>query len=148
MRKNVFGRKFSRDTNERKALFKGLMSSLIINGRIKTTEPKAKAIKADVDKVITKVKKNGEAAGRLLYGILNSQAIGKLINDVAPRFKDRNGGYTRIMRMGRRFGDNAMEVVMEFTEQPKAVAVQATVVKKIKVKKTKVKIKTKALKKS
>jgi len=144
MRKNVFGRKFSRDTNERKALFKNLISSLIINGRIKTTEPKAKAIKADVDKVITKVKKNGEMARRVLYGALNSQAIEKLINDVAPRFKDRNGGYTRIMRMGRRFGDNAMEVIMEFTEQPKAVAVQATISKEVKNKKPKAITKAKA----
>lgn len=121
MKKNIFGRKFSRDTNERKALFKNLISSLIINDRIRTTEPKAKAIKGDVDKVITKVKKNGALAKRLLIPILNSQAVEKLINDVAPRFKNRNGGYTRIIRIGRRFGDNAMEVVMEFTEQPKAL---------------------------
>lgn len=137
MKKNIFGRKFSRDTNERKALFKNLISSLVINGRIKTTEPKAKAIKADVDKVITKVKKNGDLAKRLLSGILNSQAIDTLVNDVAPRFKDRNGGYTRIIKIGRRFGDNAMEVVMEFTEKPKAVAVQATVSKETKATKPK-----------
>lgn len=129
MKKNVFGRKFNRDTNERKALFKGLISSLVLNERIKTTEPKAKAIKADVDKVITKVKKNGELARRLLSGILNPRALEKLVNDVAPRFKERNGGYTRIIRIGRRFGDNAMEVVMEFTEKPKAVTVQGTVAK-------------------
>lgn len=132
MKKNVFGRKFSRDTNERKALFKALISSLIISEKIITTEPKAKAIKSDVDKVITKVKKNGESARRLLGGMLNSQALEKLINDVAPRFKNRNGGYTRIIKVGRRFGDNAMEVVMEFTEKPKAVAVQATLVKESK----------------
>lgn len=149
MKKNVFGRKFNRDTNERKALFKGLISSLVLNERIKTTEPKAKAIKADVDKVITKVKKNGELARRLLAGILNPQALEKLVNDVAPRFKERNGGYTRIIRIGRRFGDNAMEVVMEFTEKPKAVIVQGTVAKvqpkkKEKIKKTVRKQKTKA----
>lgn len=123
MKKNVFGRKFNRDTNERKALFKNLISSLVLDERIKTTEPKAKAIKADVDKVITKVKKNGELARRLLAGILSPQALEKLVNDVAPRFKERNGGYTRIIRVGRRFGDNAMEVVMEFTEKPKALEV-------------------------
>lgn len=149
MKKNVFGRKFNRDTNERKALFKSLISSLVLNERIKTTEPKAKAIKADVDKVITKVKRNGELARRLLAGILNPQALEKLVNDVAPRFKERNGGYTRIIRMGRRFGDNAMEVVMEFTEKQKAVTVQGTLAKvqpkkKEKVKKTVRKQKTKA----
>lgn len=156
MRKNVFGRKFNRDTNERKALFKGLISSLVLKERIKTTEPKAKAIKGDVDKVITKVKKNGELARRLLAGVLNSEAVEKLINDVAPRFKDRNGGYTRIVRIGKRFGDNAMEVIMEFTEKPKAIAIQAAIVKEVKqkkikpkdaVKRTSVKIKSKAVKK-
>lgn len=121
MKKNVFGRKFNRDTNERKALFKSLISSLIIFETIKTTEPKAKAIKADVDKIITKVKKNGDLAKRLLHGALNPQALEKLTNDIAPRFKNRQGGYTRIIRLGKRFGDNAMEVVMEFTEQPKAL---------------------------
>ncbi len=121
MKKNVFGRKFSRDTNERKALFRNLISSLVINDRIKTTEPKAKAIKRDVDKFITKVKKNGELARRLLVPVLNSQAVEKLINDVAPRFKNRNGGYTRIIRIGKRFGDDAMEVIMEFTEKGSAL---------------------------
>ena len=58
MKKNVFGRKFKRDRNERKALFKSLMSSLILNERIETTEAKAKAIKGDVDKLITRAKKN------------------------------------------------------------------------------------------
>lgn len=149
MKKNVFGRKFNRDTNERKALFKSLISSLVINERIATTEQKAKAIKADVDKVITKVKKNGKFAKRLLSGVLNSQALEKLVDEVAPRFKDRNGGYTRIIRVGRRFGDNAMEVVMEFTEKPKAVAVAATVSKEPKepVKKVQKKAVTKPKKK-
>lgn len=147
MRKNVFGRKFNRDTNERKALFKALISSLVLNERIKTTEEKAKAIKADVDKVITKVKKKGDLARRFLYGVLNSEALEKLINDVAPRFKDRNGGYTRIIRVGRRFGDNAMEVIMEFTEKPKAVAVAATVKKEVKGQKARVKTRSKSPKK-
>ncbi len=125
MKKNIFGRKFSRDTNERKALFKSLISSLVINDRIKTTEPKAKAIKADADKIITKVKKNGEGVRRLLAGVLNPEAMEKLINDVAPRFKNRDGGYTRIIKIGRRFGDNAMEVLIEWTES-KSVAPSPT----------------------
>lgn len=152
MKKNVFGRKFNRDTNERKALFKSLISSLVLNERIKTTEPKAKAIKADVDKIITIAKKNGtevEKFGRVRLldkRGLSSEIQNKLINDVAPRFKERNGGYTRIIRMGRRFGDNAMEVVMEFTEKPKAVAVQGTVTKVQTKKKEKAKAKTKVQK--
>jgi len=139
MKKNIFGRKFSRDTNERKALFKSLISSLVINDRIKTTEAKAKAIKADADKIITKVKKDGEGVRRLLAGVLNPEAMDRLINDVAPRFKNRNGGYTRIIRIGRRFGDNAMEVLIEWTEQSKAVVVQSA----IKTQKPKVRTKIK-----
>ncbi len=105
MKKNIFGRKFSRDTNERKALFKSLISSLVINDRIKTTESKAKAIKADADKIITIIKKNGTEAEkfgrvRLLDKRgLSPEVQNRLINDVAPRFKDRNGGYTRIIRI-------------------------------------------------
>lgn len=139
MKKNVFGRKFNRDTNERKALFRNLISSLIISEKVKTTEPKAKAIKGDVEKLITKAKKNSDLAKRILAGVLSSQALEKLINDVAPRFKDRQGGYTRIIRLGRRFGDNAMEVIMELTEKPKTIAVQATVTKDTKELKSKTK---------
>lgn len=122
MKKNIFGRKFKRDTNERKALFKNLISSLILDGRIKTTEEKAKAIKGDVDKVITKVKKNGELARKLVGSYIFPYALDKLINDVAPRFAKRNGGYTRITRIGKRFGDNAMVVLMEWTEEKSAVS--------------------------
>ncbi len=121
MKKNIFGRKFSRDKNERKALIKSLLSNLVLQERIKTTEPKAKAIKGDADKIVTKVKKNGELAKRLLGDLLIPSAIDKLINDVAPRFKNRNGGYTRIIRIGKRFGDDAMVVLMEWTESKSAV---------------------------
>jgi len=137
MRKNVFGRQFKRDKNERTALFKGLISSLILHERIKTTEDKAKAIRGQVDKIITKAKsgsqtssdlakatsdlakaKKGEAIARnLLQGKLPKREIEKVIHEIAPRFKDRQGGYTRIIRIGRRFSDNAQMVLMEWTEQ-------------------------------
>lgn len=140
MRKNVFGRRFKRDKNERTALFKGLLSALVLEERIRTTEPKAKAIKADADKIVTKVKKNGELAKHFLGKVLNSQALDKLISDIAPRFKNRNGGYTRIIRIGKRFGDNAMEVVMEWTEKGSAVTIPHPVSsKKTKTQKTKIK---------
>ena len=118
MKKNVFGRKFKRDKNERQALFKSLISSLILKERIQTTEQKAKAIKGDVDKIVTKVKKNQEEAKRLLGDLVTPQALQKLIKDIAPRFAKRAGGYTRIIRMGKRFGDDAMMVLMEWTEGP------------------------------
>lgn len=120
MKKNVFGRKFKRDKNERQALFKSLISSLILKERIQTTEAKAKAIKGDVDKIVTKVKKNKEEAKRLLGDLVVPHALEKLIKDIAPRFNTRTGGYTRIIRMGKRFGDDAMMVLMEWTEKGSA----------------------------
>lgn len=117
MKKNVFGRKFKRDVNERKALFKSLISSLVLNGRIKTTEAKAKGIKGEVDKIITKAKNKGEKARILLASQLTSPAIDKLIKEIAPGFSKRPGGYTRILKIGKRFGDDARMVLMEFVER-------------------------------
>lgn len=116
MKKNVFGRKFKRDKNERKALFKGLMSSLVLNERIKTTEEKAKAIKGSIEKLVTHAKKEGTNVQNLLQDYLHPEAIQKLIKEVAPRFKKRNGGYTRLIKLGRRFSDNASVVLIEWTE--------------------------------
>jgi len=115
MRKNVFGRQFKRDKNERTALFKGLISSLVLHGRIKTTEEKAKAIRTDVDKIITTAKKGEAIARNLLQGKLPKREIEKVIHEIVPRFKERQGGYTRIIRIGRRFSDNAQMVLMEWT---------------------------------
>lgn len=115
MRKNVFGRQLKRDTNERRSLFKGLISSLILQGRIKTTEAKAKAIRSGVDKIITKAKK-GEIAKRILQSYLLGDAVNKAISDIAPRFLKRQGGYSRITKIGRRLSDNASMVLMEWVE--------------------------------
>jgi len=115
VRKNVFGRQFKRDTNERKALFKALISSLILNGKIKTTEAKAKAIKADIDKIIT-IAKKGEIARRLLQRHILKDVVDKTISELAPRFTARQGGYSRITRIGRRLSDNASMVLMEWVD--------------------------------
>ncbi|MFH1832637.1 MAG: 50S ribosomal protein L17 [Candidatus Levyibacteriota bacterium] len=115
MRKNVFGRKLKRDKNERKALFKGLMSSLVLEERIKTTEAKAKSIKGQVDKLVTQVKKNGVLANNFLQRYLAPNAMDKFISDTAKRFSKRNGGYTRIIKIGRR-QDGSLMVFLEWTE--------------------------------
>lgn len=122
MRKNVFGRNFKRDTNERKALFKSLMSSLVLDERIKTTEEKSKAIKGQVEKLVTKAKKGGTHVESLLSPHLNAKAIKKMTTEIAPRFSDRPGGYTRIVRMDRRFSDNASIVLIEWVERPTLTA--------------------------
>jgi len=117
MKKHVFGRKLKRDINERKALFKGLMSSLVLHEKIETTESKAKAIKGEVDKLVTNARKEGILARKLLSDKLSPEALEKMIKDIAPRFNKRQGGYTKMMRLGKRFGDDATMVLLEWVEQ-------------------------------
>ena len=123
MKKNVFGRQFKRDANERKALFKNLLTSLVMEERIQTTEAKAKAIKAAADKLVTRAKKGGPSAQRFLAPSVNHNAVLKLMNDIAPRFATRQGGYTRIIKTKSRIADNAPQVFMEWTVIPEPVKV-------------------------
>jgi large subunit ribosomal protein L17 len=116
MKKKVFGRKLKRDSNERKALFKGLLSQLVLHERIKTTEAKAKAVRGQADKLVTKAIKAGANAFDALQEYLIPEAARKLINETAPRFANRSGGYTRVLRIGNRVADNAQMVIMEWTE--------------------------------
>ncbi len=120
MRKQVFGRKFKRDKNERKALFSGLISAMVLNSSIKTTEEKAKAVRGDIEKMVTKAKK-GEGSRRLLQSMLTKSEIDKMINEIAPRFKNRPGGYTRLIKTGRRFNDDASMVIMQWVEGEEVV---------------------------
>ncbi len=122
MRKQVYGRKFGRSKNERKALFRSLISSLILKERIVLSEAKAKAIKPEAEKLVTKALKGGNIAMRVISQNIYPNAFEKFITDVAPRFKDRKGGYTRIVRMGTRLGDQSQEVMLEWVEMAKAVA--------------------------
>ena len=141
MRKQVFGRHFKRDTNERKALFKSLSSALVMHERIETTEEKAKAIKGSIEKMVTKAKKRDETmAVRLLSGDLSAPAVKKMIASIAPRFATRDGGYTRIIKKGNRFNDNASMVFIEWVEKAAPIAVSA--IKAVSVKTTKTKAKT------
>jgi len=123
MKKNVFGRKLKRDKNERKALFKSLMSSLVIHERIQTTEAKAKAIRAEVDKLVTKAKQGGNSANLVLEKSLSRPAFDKIIKEIGPRFSKRQGGYTRLIKLGKRFGDDAPVAILEWVEKAEAVLV-------------------------
>lgn len=115
MRKNVFGRQFGRDIKQRKSLFRSLLSSLILKESIKTTLEKAKAIKGDADKIINKAKRKDEKhAIQLLQHTLGATEINKVIKDLAPRFSDRTSGYTRIIKLERRFSDNAQMAIIEW----------------------------------
>lgn len=118
MKKQIFGRQLKRDTDERKALFKGLSSSLTMYERIETTEEKAKSIRAHVEKLVTKAKNNDSTHARsLLQAYLTHEALQKMLTDIAPRFANRPGGYTRILKIGNRFNDNASMVIMEWVEK-------------------------------
>ena len=119
MKKQVYGRKFKRDKNQRKALFSGLISSMILKGRITTTEEKAKAIKPSLEKLVTKAKKDEATARRLLQSDLKPYEIEMMITQIAPGFKNRTGGYTRIIKTGKRFNDNASMAILEWTEMEK-----------------------------
>jgi large subunit ribosomal protein L17 len=118
MRHQKQGKKFGRNTNQRKALLRNLIESLIIHEEIKTTESKAKTLKQLVDKLITKAKIGSLHVRRQILSFLpNKKAVNKLVEEIAPRFKQRTSGFTRFIRLGNRRGDNAMMVKMELVEK-------------------------------
>ena len=120
MKHQVSGKKFSRDRSDRKALFKNLINSFIIHGQLKTTESKARRVRSLVEKLVTKGKKGTLHSQRLIFAFLqNKQAVGKLVNEIAPVFKGRPGGFTRLVKLGgTRRGDNAKEARLEWVEKP------------------------------
>lgn len=110
-----------RNSAQRKALLRDLVTDLIINERITTTLSKAKELRKFADKAITLGKKGDLAAIRQAASFIrneqageNQTAVQKLFNELAPRYKDRNGGYTRIIKVGPRQGDNAPMAIIEY----------------------------------
>ncbi len=123
MRHQVSGYKLGRNDAQRRALLRNLISQLFQHGRIETTEAKARAIRSDAEKLIT-LAKNGLRAGgnktharRLVAGRVNGEDIAKkLFDEIAPRFEDRPGGYTRLYKLGMRQGDGAEMAIIELVE--------------------------------
>ena len=114
MRHRKDGRQLGRNTSHRKALFRSLLTALFDHERIETTAAKAKELKSLADKMITLGKLGTLAARRRAMNcVWNKDVVAKLFNDVAPRFLDRSGGYTRIIRTRRRIGDGAEMVAIE-----------------------------------
>jgi large subunit ribosomal protein L17 len=112
------GRKFSRTTSHRLAMFSNMANALIKHEQIKTTLPKAKDLRPIVEKLITLGKKGGLANKRLAYAELRDNAVvDKLFTVIAERYKDRNGGYTRVLKAGFRYGDNAPMAIIEFVDR-------------------------------
>lgn len=126
MRHRVMGRKLGRHAKARKALFRNLINSLVKHQEIKTTEAKAKAIKGLVDRFVSRAKKGDLHSRRLVFRYLqNSQMVNKLFDEIAPGFKERPSGFTRIIKLGRRKGDGAMMVKLEFVEREEKPQVKA-----------------------
>ena len=125
MRHQKTGKKLGRDSAHRKALYSNLASALIEHGRIQTTVAKAKAVKPFAEKMITLGKRGDLHARRLALAELHSNdTVHLLFSAVAPRFADRSGGYTRIVRLGQRPGDAAEMVYLEFVDhEPSTVLV-------------------------
>ena len=114
MRHGVSGRKFDRATGPRLALFRGLVRELLIHERITTTLPRAKEIRPMAEKLIT-LGKDGDVNARrqALAFITDKDVIARLFSEVAPRYATRPGGYTRIIKIGKRLGDGADMAILE-----------------------------------
>jgi large subunit ribosomal protein L17 len=111
------GKKLGRDSAHRKALYSNLAGALIEHGRIKTTEAKAKAVRPIAEKMITLGRRGDLAARRQAMAYLRSQqVVHTLFADVAPRFTERPGGYSRIVKLGPRQGDSAEMVYLELVD--------------------------------
>jgi large subunit ribosomal protein L17 len=113
MKKLQKGRKFHRERDQRRALLNTLASSLILKGKITTTEAKAKELSPFVQKKITRAKKGDLAARKLLLGYFSERIVKKLIEEIAPKYVDRKGGYTRVVKAGIRKSDSSNMAIIE-----------------------------------
>ncbi len=122
MRHRVAGRRLKRSSSHRRALFRNLITELFRHGRIKTTQAKARAVRADAEKLITLAKRSLEKENdvherrRVLRTITDKKVVQELFETIAPEYKDRPGGYTRIIKLGPRQGDAAPMAILELVE--------------------------------
>ena len=121
MRHRKSGRKFNRTSSHRKAMFKNMAASLVEHELIKTTLPKAKELRRVVEPLITLAKTDSVANRRLAFArTRDNEVVAKLFNELGPRFAQRPGGYTRIMKCGFRAGDKAPMAYIELVDRPEA----------------------------
>ncbi|MGD7035419.1 50S ribosomal protein L17 [Methylotuvimicrobium buryatense] len=119
MRHRKSGRKFNMNSSHRKALFSNMVGSLIKHELIKTTLPKAKELRSYAEPIITLSKEDSVAKRRLAFAKLRDRSVvTKLFNELGPRYKDRQGGYLRIMKCGFRSGDSAPMAYVELVDRP------------------------------
>jgi large subunit ribosomal protein L17 len=119
MRHLKSGRKLNRNSPHRKAMFKNMASSLFTHELIKTTLPKAKELRRVAEPLITMAKSDSVARRRIAFARLrDKEAVSKLFNELGPRYKDRPGGYLRILKCGYRAGDSAPMAYVELVDRP------------------------------
>jgi len=119
MRHRKSGRQLNRNSSHRKAMFSNMASSLVRHEVIKTTLPKAKELRRVIEPLITLAKQDSVANRRLAFARTRDQeVVGKLFNELGPRYQERAGGYTRIMKCGFRAGDNAPMAYVELVDRP------------------------------
>ncbi|MBN1237392.1 MAG: 50S ribosomal protein L17 [Gammaproteobacteria bacterium] len=119
MRHRKSGRKLGRNAPHRKAMYRNMAASLVQHETIRTTLPKAKELRRVVEPLITLAKEDGASRRRLAFDRLRDDAaVGKLFNELGPRFRDRPGGYLRILKMGFRPGDSAPMALVQLLDQP------------------------------
>ncbi|HLR18148.1 MAG TPA: 50S ribosomal protein L17 [Alcanivoracaceae bacterium] len=121
MRHRKSGRKLNRTSAHRDAMFRNMATSLFEHGAIKTTLPKAKELRRVAEPLITLAKNDTVANRRLAFARTRSdEAVGILFNELGPRYKERPGGYLRVLKMGYRAGDNAPMAYVELVDRPEA----------------------------
>ena len=131
MRHNRDEKRFDRTYSHLKSMLSNMTNDMVMYGRIRTTTPKAKALRSHVEKMITLGKDGGLSARRRAFAFMKSKAaVTRLFDTIAPLFKERNGGYTRIMKIGNRPGDNAAMSIIELVEGPQATQEAAAPKKK------------------
>ena len=122
MRHKYSGRKLNRTSSHRTSMFKNMMTSLIEHEEIKTTIPKAKELRGFLERLITISKVDTVAKRRIVFSRIRSkEAVAKLFNDLGPRFKERPGGYLRILKCGYRAGDKAPMAIVQLVDKKEEV---------------------------
>ena len=117
MRHRKSGRQLNRNSSHRKAMFSNMAGSLVKHEIIKTTLPKAKELRSVIEPLITLAKTDSVANRRLAFArTRDKEVVGKLFSEIGPRFADRPGGYTRIIKLGNRLGDNADMAMIELVD--------------------------------
>lgn len=126
MRHALKGKKLNRTSAHRKAMLANMVTSLFRHERIRTTHPKAKEARRMAERLITRAKDGSMHQRRMAFALIRDrEVLSKLFDELGPRYKERNGGYTRIVKIGRRVGDNAPLSILELVDRAEAAPAES-----------------------